>query len=168
MSISIMDLPEWAQKEALRQIAERSAQKKQIQTQKPPRRKSERPAQKTEKRSKYGNVKTGKNASRKEARRAEELRILERQGLIEDLREQVPFTLSPAVYESYARYGKNGKRLKDGQRLVERACVYVADFVYRVPGGDTVVEDTKGFRTKEYVVKRKWMLHEYGIRIKEV
>lgn len=31
-----------------------------------------------------------------------------------------------------------------------------------------VVEDTKGMRTKEYIIKRKLMLYEYGIRIKEV
>lgn len=32
----------------------------------------------------------------------------------------------------------------------------------------TVVEDVKGFRTKEYVIKRKLMLWRYGIRIREV
>ena len=44
--------------------------------------------------------------------------------------------------------------------------MYVADFVYE-DNGDTVVEDTKGMRTKEYVIKRKLMLYRYGIRIKE-
>ena len=32
---------------------------------------------------------------------------------------------------------------------------------------ELVVEDSKGFRTKDYIIKRKLMLHEHGIRIKE-
>ena len=50
---------------------------------------------------------------------------------------------------------------------MERPCTYVADFVYK-EGGKTVVEDTKGFRTKDYIIKRKLMLQVHGIRIKEV
>jgi hypothetical protein len=34
--------------------------------------------------------------------------------------------------------------------------------------GETVVEDTKGFRTKDYVIKRKLMLWVHGIKIHEV
>lgn len=34
--------------------------------------------------------------------------------------------------------------------------------------GQTVVEDTKGVRTKEYILKRKMMLFFHGIVIKEV
>ena len=31
-----------------------------------------------------------------------------------------------------------------------------------------VVEDTKGFKTKDYIIKRKLMLYVHGIRIKEI
>ena len=34
--------------------------------------------------------------------------------------------------------------------------------------GETVVEDTKGFRTKDYIIKRKLMLQVHGIRIREI
>lgn len=55
---------------------------------------------------------------------------------------------------------KNGK-------VVERACSYVADFVYN-ENGEQVVEDTKGIRTEAYKIKRKMMRWLYGIEIKEV
>jgi hypothetical protein len=51
--------------------------------------------------------------------------------------------------------------------VAERRCVYVADFVY-TEDGKKVVEDTKGMRTKEYVIKRKLMLYIHHIKIKEV
>ena len=74
---------------------------------------------------------------------------------IKDLERQVKFVLIPAQYE-------NGK-------LIERAVTYIADFVYTdVKTGEKVVEDTKGMRTKEYILKRKMMLYLRGIRIKEV
>lgn len=107
--------------------------------------------------------------SQKEAARWCLLRALEKQGTISDLQRQVKYALAPAVYETYARYSpKTGKRLKDGKRCVEQAVNYVADFVYLDEHGQMVVEDVKGFRTKEYIVKRKWMLDKYGIKINEV
>lgn len=122
--------------------------------------------------SKYHNLKTrvsnGRIAdSRKEARRYEELLLLQRAGRISNLRTQVPYELIPAQYETYERYGKNGNRLKDGIKLVERAVNYVADFVY-LEGDKLVVEDTKGVRTPDYIIKRKLMLHIHGIRIQEI
>ena len=123
---------------------------------------------------KYHNIKTktfsGKvYDSRKEARRSVELKLLLRAGEIKDLREQVKYVLIPAQYETNERYSKKGERLKDGLKLIERECSYVADFVYiDVKTGNTVVEDTKGVRTKEYIIKRKLMLHVHGIRIKEI
>lgn len=46
---------------------------------------------------------------------------------------------------------------------------YIADFVYFDKKAQrTVVEDTKGFKTKDYIIKRKLMLERYGIRIREV
>jgi hypothetical protein len=50
---------------------------------------------------------------------------------------------------------------------VERAVHYVADFVYK-DNYKEIVEDAKGFRTKDYIIKRKLMLFIHGIRIKEV
>ena len=105
--------------------------------------------------------------SKKEARRYAELKMLQKSGEIQNLELQKPFELIPSQYESYARYGKNGKRLKDGKRCVEKSCVYKADFVY-TENGKLVVEDTKGMRTKDYIIKRKLMLYVHGIRIKEV
>lgn len=107
--------------------------------------------------------------SRREYKRFKELQILERAGEISNLRRQVQFLLIPAQWEEYERYGKNGRRLTNGRRCAERECSYVADFVYRDNAtGRKVVEDTKGMRTKDYIIKRKLMLHKHGIKIKEV
>ncbi|MBR0133413.1 MAG: DUF1064 domain-containing protein [Lachnospiraceae bacterium] len=76
----------------------------------------------------------------------------ERSGKIKDLQRQVSFELVPA---------------QKGPTRSERAVRYVADFVY-VQDGKTVVEDVKGYKTPEYVIKRKLMLSVHGIEIKEV
>lgn len=106
--------------------------------------------------SKYHNRKTlfdGKRFdSKKEADRYAELRLMERAGIIHGLKRQVPYVLIPTQYI-------NGK-------AVERPCVYKADFVYH-QNDRLVVEDAKGYRTADYVIKRKLMLEKYGIRIKE-
>jgi hypothetical protein len=91
--------------------------------------------------------------SKKEAQRYAELKLLERSGAIHNLQRQVRYELIPA-------------QKKDG-KTVERACHYIADFVY-TENGKTVVEDVKGFRTKEYVLKRKLMLQVHGIEVREV
>ena len=122
-------------------------------------------------RNKYKAIKCSVNGiefdSRKEARRYQELLLLEKAGAILSLERQVKYVLIPAQYETYERYGKNGQRLTDGRRLLEKECAYIADFVY-VENGKKVVEDTKGVKTKDYIIKRKLMLHVYGIRIREV
>lgn len=106
--------------------------------------------------------------SKKEAKRYRELLLMERVGEIQDLRLQYKFVLIPAQYEDVARYSeKTGKRLKDKRVCVEKECAYIADFVY-LQNGRLVVEDTKGFRTADYIIKRKLMLREYGIKIQEV
>lgn len=91
--------------------------------------------------------------SKKEARRYSDLVLLERAGMISDLQRQVKFELLPS------------QRI-DG-KVVERSVTYVADFVYKQLG-KTVVEDTKGFKTKDYIIKRKLMLYIHGIRVKEI
>jgi hypothetical protein len=107
--------------------------------------------------------------SRKEANRWDELLLIERSGEIKDLQRQVEFELIPSQTETFERYAKVGRRLKDGVRVLERACVYVADFTYvNVKTGERVVEDTKGVPTKDYIIKRKLMLWRLGIRIHEV
>lgn len=120
---------------------------------------------------KYYNKKTCVNGiefdSRKEARRYQELLLLQRGGVIQNLKMQVKYNLIPAQYETYERYGKNGQRLKDGQRLLEKECSYIADFVY-TENGKEIVEDTKGIKTKDYIIKRKLMLWIHGIRVREV
>jgi hypothetical protein len=107
--------------------------------------------------SKYRNVKTTLDGitfdSVKEAKRYAELRLLERAGQIFNLQRQVPFVLIP-------------KQVRDG-KTIERPVVYKADFVY-TENGQEIVEDTKGMRTKEYVIKRKLLLWQYGIQIREV
>ena len=103
--------------------------------------------------------------SQKEYRRWCELKLLERAGKISKLKRQVPFELVPPQYETVERYGKSG-RLKDGKRCAERSVVYVADFVY-MHDGKQVVEDAKGVRTADYVIKRKLMLYLKGIKILE-
>ena len=122
-------------------------------------------------RNKYHNKKINVDGitydSKKEYRRHQELSLLERVGTIQDLERQVKYVLIPAQYETYARYGKKGQRIKDGRRLLEKECSYIADFVY-IEDGKPVIEDAKGFKTKDYIIKRKMMLHFYGIRIKEV
>lgn len=121
---------------------------------------------------KYGNRKITVDGvafdSRKEYLRWCELCLLEKAGQITDLKRQVKYVLIPAQYEEYERYSeKTGKRLKNGTRCVEKECSYLADFVYE-QDGQTVVEDTKGYRTETYIVKRKLMLHVHGIRIHEI
>lgn len=119
--------------------------------------------------SKYGAKKVGGYDSKSEYLRSLQLKDMQAQGKIYDLKEQVPFELIPAQYETYERYGKNGKRLKDGVRLVERPVTYVADFTYYTAGDDIfVVEDVKGYKVKEYILKRKMMLYLKNIKVREV
>jgi hypothetical protein len=105
--------------------------------------------------------------SKKEAKRFSELSLMEKAGTITDLQTQVKFVLIPAQYKLIERYGKKGQRLKDGMKCLERECAYIADFVY-FQHGVKVVEDTKGFRTKDFIIKRKLMLYMHGIEIKEI
>lgn len=99
------------------------------------------------KKSKYHNVRIEvdgiKFDSKKEYKRYTELKILEKAGVIKDLRLQVPFELVPSQ--------------KGGLRS-ERPLVYMADFVYfDCEKQKQVIEDTKGVKTDLYVAKRKLM-----------
>ena len=91
--------------------------------------------------------------SQKEYARYRDLVLLQRTGQISNLKRQVRYELIPTQ--------------RIGGKVVEKPCAYIADFVY-TENGETVVEDTKGFRTKDYIIKRKLMLHVHGIQIREV
>ena len=123
---------------------------------------------------KYYNMKTKTSDgivfdSRKEAQRWEQLLLLQKAGKIVELQRQVTYELLPNQYETYERISKTGKRLKDGERLIERKVDYIADFVYHdVDTGELIVEDTKGVKTKDYIIKRKLMLLVHGIKIREI
>ena len=93
--------------------------------------------------------------SKKEAIRKCELALLERTGEISELKEQVPFLLIPT------------QRTNSPEKKTEYPVKYVADFVYRDSAGNLVVEDTKGHKTKEYIIKRKLMLFVHGIIVRE-
>ena len=117
---------------------------------------------------KYGNKKvTVDNIqfdSKREAQRYCELKLLEQAGEISGLRMQVKFVLIPQQREPDIRGPRGG--INKG-KVIEKECAYIADFVYQ-KDGETVVEDTKGFRTTDYIIKRKLMLYVHGIRIREV
>lgn len=103
--------------------------------------------------------------SKKEYQRWIELCLLEKAGEISDLERQVKFILIPSQREP-DQINSRGT-LKKG-KVIERECSYKADFTYKDKEGNLVVEDAKGMRTKEYIIKRKLMLFRYGIVIKEV
>lgn len=116
---------------------------------------------------KYGNRKVVVDGivydSRKEAKRFQELLLLEKAGAIQNLQRQVKFVMIPAQYEK--KWNTKKLEMVKG-KCIERECTYIADFVYQ-EDGKTVVEDTKGFRTSEYRIKKKLMLFIHGIKIKE-
>jgi hypothetical protein len=103
---------------------------------------------------KFSNQAQGGHQSRKEDKHAVNLRALASVGILRNFQEQVRFEVIP-------RQDVDGK-------LAERACHYVADFVYDDQDGVHHVVDAKGWRTPEYRLKRKLMLFIHKIRIEEV
>jgi hypothetical protein len=104
---------------------------------------------------KFGNRKDQGGDSRKESKRALELRAMAKAGGIQYLREQVEYELIP-------------KQVDDAGKVIERSCSYRADFVYVDPWGKVRVEDAKGMRTDVYRLKKKLMLLIHKVRIEEV
>lgn len=102
------------------------------------------------KRPKYGSKKTEVDGiafdSKAEAARWSALRLMQRGGLISNLKRQVRFDLAI-----------NGVKLG----------FYKADFVYRDQAGARVVEDVKGMRTPVYALKAKLMRAIHGVTIAE-
>lgn len=124
---------------------------------------------KVETRSKMGNIPDYRNgirfASKKEARRYDELMLMLKAGEIKDLRLQHDMTLQ----EAYTT--------PEGERI--RAIRYRADFTYyRKTAPDTfgyphwkyVVEDVKGRKKREaeYAMKKKMVYERYKVVIEEV
>lgn len=92
-------------------------------------------------------------ASKREAKRYEELKTLQAAGVIDKL----------VANKQALRYDLN----VNGQLI----CVYEADFLYYEKFGPLtwgrVVEDCKGFKTPMYRMKKRLMKAIYGIEIKE-
>ena len=84
--------------------------------------------------------------SKKEANRAFELELLAKYGKIQNLQKQVPFVLQEGFVD------------RDGHKV--RPIEYVCDFVYE-ENGQKIAEDSKGFRTKEFILKKKMFLYRY-------
>lgn len=89
----------------------------------------------------------GKFDSKREYARWLVLKAAFAAGQITELRRQVPYT-----------FELNGKKI----------CKYISDFVYLDKDGKTVVEDSKGFKTPEYRLKKKLMKAFHDIDITEV
>ena len=169
MSIDIRRLSPEAQEQIRRQIAEQKKEREargEIAT---------GPlAPRNDKRgNKLNAVRTDGYASRHEAERAAELRWLEKAGKISNLREQVKFVLTPAVWDEIPQTGKKGQPIKPKRRCIQRECSYFADFVYTDnETGEEVVEDAKGYKGgatyRIFVNKKKMMLDRYGILVREV
>lgn len=102
-----------------------------------------------EKKPKYNAVKTEvdgiKFDSAKESKRYASLRLLERAGVIENLKLQPRFLLQ----EGFIYNGHKECKIE-----------YVADFQYE-RDGQTIVEDVKGMKTEVYKLKRKLFLYKY-------
>lgn len=93
--------------------------------------------------------------SKKEAKRYEELKLMQERGEIRDL------VLQP-TFELQKRF------VKDGHTV--RAITYTADFMYlESETGKRIVEDVKGMKTDVYKLKKKLFEYKFqGMSIREV
>ena len=84
--------------------------------------------------------------SRAEAVRGEELKLLEKAGLIKDLEYQKRFVLS-----------------KDPKVTITIDFTYIDQPMF---GGRTVYEDVKGVLTRDFRTKMAWLKKDFGISVK--
>lgn len=104
------------------------------------------------KKNKYRNVivrdETGKIRAHStgEDNRHEHLKLLEKIGEIHNLEFQKPFILQEAFV--------------DNQGKKRQAMKYIADFVY-IENGITIIEDYKGFETKDFKIKEKLLQYKF-------
>jgi len=114
---------------------------------------------KFKKRPKYNNKKTEYDGitfdSRKEARVYSNLKFLESRGDITSLKCQVKFDFP---------INGNALRYVDSNRVIK----YIADFEYFDMYGNRKVVDVKGFKTRDYLIKKALMMACHGIYILEV
>lgn len=97
-----------------------------------------------------------KYRSQREAKRHQDLLMLQRAGHIAGLTREVPFVLAPAV------------RI-EGEKRARPAVRYVADFIYSdARTGRIVVEDAKGMQTPVYRLKKHLLATVHNIHVKEV
>lgn len=103
---------------------------------------------------KYRNQKCELNGekyrSKREMRRHQVLLQMQRDGLISNLRREVPYVLAPAV--------RIDRRTKPAIR-------YYADFVYDTTLDGQIVEDCKGARTTVFSMKRHLMATVHNIQL---
>jgi hypothetical protein len=103
-----------------------------------------------QKQNKYRNKKTVIDDiefdSKKEADRYCQLKLMKRAGQIIDFELQPRFVLLPA-------FDKNG--------IHYRPIVYIADFKVIYLDGHIEIEDTKGIKTKEFILKQKLFENQY-------
>ena len=90
--------------------------------------------------------------SKREAKRYQELKLMERAGVIKDLQRQVRVELVPP-------FNCDGKHF--------RGVYYVVDFTYTDSSGSVIWEDVKGMKTSVYLIKRKLVAYRYQKIIKE-
>ena len=99
------------------------------------------------KRSKYGAVKTSVDGhtfdSKKEAEYYQELKLRLQSGDIKGFCLQPIFVLAPGLK-------------------------YKADFIVFYNDGTSEIIDTKGFKTKEYIAKKKVFEDKFNLKIKEI
>jgi hypothetical protein len=102
---------------------------------------------------KYGNkpcqIGSEKYRSQREAKRHQDLLVLQKDGIITGLTREVPFVLAPKVKIN----GEDRAR--------------PADFLYTTAIGQTVVEDAKGMQTPVYRLKKHLMATVHGIHVRE-
>lgn len=91
--------------------------------------------------------------SLKEMQYYKKLELMQNCGRISDLKRQVEFVL----IETFKLENETYRKTK-----------YIADFTYKDENGKYHVVDTKGFKTKEYLLKKKLMAWKYGIKIEEI
>ena len=93
--------------------------------------------------------------SKLEAKRYNELKLLEKSGKIKELKLQPSFELIPS-------FKKNGKTF--------RKAIYKADFSYiDTETGETIIEDTKGYVTELYKLKKKIFEYKFqNLTIREI
>lgn len=108
--------------------------------------------------------------SKKESQRNAYLELMQKQGLISELKRQVVFELIPTIYEDKVVHLKTKDKIV--QRVAQKAVTYKADFTY-IKDGQLVVEDVKASASyaaldQTFILKEKMMRYFHGIVIKRV